>query len=565
MLNEIYDAIGEKKISDYNDKAKFKNMVVCLIKDDGVKTFTVNDSSSKDGYDMSDIENIRYVEERLSYIRYINSNKAIVSSPKMESVKLATSANKFSLMFNISTFFSKISSNVEDIGKEKIESFLQKTIDEYYDCMKVYTDDVENEMLLMKKYVNEIIDVITDESNKTRTILVLIDKPVDSYKKEFNKYYDVKLFDETFDEGVGKLSIFATLNTKKPLLSSVGGIVEEIGMYTLEEASKLYKLNQYMNGNFGKDNKFKTNGDKNENSIKIKYDPKDKLILSYEQNPYTVYNDDLSIDLIIGPVISNVFKEIKIKTYSSLFSLINMNCAYCLSSLSAVNSDKKLLYYKYNNLIEDVFEFEGKPVYRVDKELLNLKITELLDDVIKLNKIDKSFNKDNIGKMRYLVNLKLLVNEYFSENFKNKGVIKMSELEKIQQDFKNRVNDGKNKEPFESVEAAMYAAGQLAYYLACKSKGKLSLKLVSKYHNVKTYEKLEKYLSNDIDKYAYDIHMFGRELAVYSAIKSTFINIEANRIPKKAFDFFEIGLFGTNTFFKDKSKKAETEIEVTIE
>lgn len=551
MLNEIYDAIGEEKINNYNNKAKLKNMVVCLIKNDGLKTFSVKDSSSVDGYNMSDLDNIKYVEERLSCIRYISSNKAIVLSSKKDTVRLVTSANKFSIMFNISTFFSKISSNTDEIDKEDIKTFMVKTIDEYYDGMKVYTDNIEDEKLLMNKYVDDIADVILKKDNRAKALLVLIDKPVREYKEEFSKYYNVKLFDETFEDGVGKLSIFATLNAKKPLLSSVGGIVEEVGMYTVEEASKLYMLNQYMYGNFKKENKLKTNGAKNENNIKIKYDPKDKLIVDYDQNPYTVYSDDLTVDMIIGPVICKIDKELKIKTYSDLLNVINVNCGFALSSLSKVNSDKKLLYYKYNNIIEDIFEYEGKRIYRVDKELLNLKIVEILDDMIKINKIDKSFNKDNIGKMRYLVNLKLQVNEYFN----NRGVVKVSELREIQEDFKKRLGDTKNSEPFESVEAAMYAAGQLAYYLACKSKSKLTSRLISKYHNVKTYEKLEKYLSNDINKYSYDIHMFGRELTVYSAIKSTLINEETNKISKRAFDFFEIGLFGSNLFFKDKSKK----------
>ncbi len=345
---------------------------------------------------------------------------------------------------------------------------------------------------------------------------------------------------------MGRYSGFTTINKKKPLLNNVGGRVKEIDLYTKDDVINIFNLK----------NKY--------NNIFLEFNPKDKEVLNYEQDPYRFdsenYNlkDEINLNryILIEDILSSGIKVEQLTNYSKLIESINAYVDFSLTVLDKNNTKKKLIYYRFKKVIkEPIFdEIEKKPkFYIVDKETFKYNLDKIIDSIIDYNSLEKSNDEYAFFKMKKIINFKICIEDYF---YNDGGRERVKNIQKV---IKEKIKNYKDGLEFENNNEIMYLAGQLANYLVSKSKAITKTnKLIGAYHKANSYDRIITLLKNSMDKYGYDINLNGRENIIFAQL---LLNMKSSgMLTNEDKKYFLIGLYDKNIFYiklKENNKELE--------
>ena len=557
MLRELIDSIGIDVINKtIEEEMAIKNSICLKVSEKGqIDVLQVDKKET-----IENLELIDWFKRRLAYVEWIDKNKAIC--PRGIGARGITSVSKYSIIFNYDAFIKKIDDRKKKGLEElSINEILKLSVLDYMQKL-----EAENEYL--NKNIDSILDVLSEYDCKKKKIIIFLDKSVEEYKIEYEKYLEKRLFDdirdkpakkiidETFKGLVGRYSGFTTVNDDKPLLNNIGGRVKEIDLYTKEDVINIFNLKRYLQIAAKTKNKY--------NNIFLEFNPKDKEVLNYEQDPYRFdsenYNlkDEINLNryILIEDILSSGIKAEQLTNYSKLIESINAYVDFSLTVLDKNNTKKKLIYYRFNKVIkESIFdEIEKKPkFYIVDKEAFKYNLDKIIDSIIDYNSLEKSNDEYAFFKMKKIINFKICIEDYF---YNDGGRERVKNIQKV---IKEKIKNYKDGLEFENNNEIMYLAGQLANYLVSKSKATTKTnKLIGAYHKANSYERIITLLKNSMDKYGYDINLNGRENIIFAQL---LLNMKSSgMLTNEDKKYFLIGLYDKNIFYiklKENNKDLE--------
>lgn len=526
MLDELIDNIGLKYMENkLNNDVSLKNTLLIKVnKDNTLEHLFIEKKET-----MENLELKQWFVKRIFYSEYLNSNKAVVKSGVTS--KLITSCVRQAVIFNLATLLIK-SKKIKAINKEifflAIEEYIHKLESKINDSLIL-----RNKEIIFSK-IEEVID-------KKVKIIILEDDEIENYKTEYNKYFLENIFDKDKNKKITKkYSGFITLNPDKPLLSNVGGITTEIQEYEADDVYKYFILNKYLD----KFASIRNSLELESGEITFKYHPKDKEITDYEYIPYQK-TSEYKLNIPIDNVLSDSINSNSMKNYMKLVDQFNKYTDFAFNAVSN-DPNKDRLYYKYKNMIQHFWGKGEERQYLVDKYFIDENINKLLNDIL----IYKN-HVDNDKKYKYLnvretLNFIICVSDYFYDTNKKGDVLNMKE------EMKEKIVNYTNNFSLNSIEQVAFMSGQLAKYLLDKSNTSSAQRknvLISKYHGVKNWNVLKKYLSSDMKKYMYKCS--SKEKIVYSEIILKVMKFKADKnvMTQNEKEWLHIGLYSDNIFY----------------
>ncbi len=527
MLDEMIDEVGYENIIDYleNDTPLGEETVYIRFSlfSNVIETFIFNEENK-------DNEIALWFRKRQFYADYLGSNKAIVQG-KFRTSKIVTSAIKESLIFNWKTFMLKVKKELKNESTESTESIkclFLTVINEYYENLKKYDIERVEEIEKISSKLIDLSDKILEELLKiekieNKKIKIFLDTDLEEYKRSNKLYLEEKIFDTKTEIKVdgkilGRYSGFITLNNKKPYLKMNG---EEIFLCTKEEAIKYRNLLFYISRNrkpisteFGE--------------IKFKFNPKDGELESFENIPFKIEKKEKKIPYRNVLNLSWYKEDNEINISNKINYLID-GFLYKESKQGKYNC----FQYLYKDSIESF-------TYKNDETKFRNNLNKISRELIEINKNIES-NYRILEIMTFILNIK----DYF-------GMIKYEEIDLMNKKAFEKLKNYKNLN-IESDEEFLFFSGQLAHYLATKSKANfISNTLLQKYCSVKKITRIKELIKMDMQKYSYNEILESRINIVFAKILEYVPQNEkiANN------DSLLIGLFGENIFYK-KIEKVE--------
>ena len=543
MLNELIENIGMENINKFlENDITIKNSVLIKVTKDGVSDVLVVEKET-----MENLELQQWFKQRICYSEVIKANKCIVQG-KFYSNKLYSSANCNSIIFNINTLTNK----VETLKKKELDidakELFKISIEEYLTKLNV---EINTDIFYI--YYKEIYEEFSKYNGKK--VIVMKDESIEQYRVEFDKYLDNYMYnnkDKTYvidNKEYRMYPGFINTNVDKIYLMNVGGIIPNLQLHTQEETNVLYKLNKYL---------LKLNGyhmtlhNQYNGNIYIEKSMSDSSISidNYEYVPGE-YKDSMKT-MYIHNILSANKDSYTITQYSKLFEIINRYTDYSLNK-EEKDSNKKILYMKYNKMIKSKKYTDAKNVFIIiNTDFLKKNISNILKDIIKYNELNKSKNcKKGIKKfyhMREIINFSICVDDYFN---KDEGVKNIMDITQSLKDKMAKIKE--NGIVFENSKEMMYMAGQLGYYLVSKSKtSHRTNNLLSMYHNAKSYEGVLRILQRDMGKYAHEIYLNSRENIIFATLMNQ--SNKTGKLSKEDTKYYLAGIYADNIFFNKKEE-----------
>ncbi|BDR74293.1 hypothetical protein K144316041_p21320 (plasmid) [Clostridium tetani] len=539
MLNELMEAIGYdnmlktiKDLVDTSNSLYIKIPIDRLIED---KDFVVVGKEPK----VDQLEQLKWFKARECLNKYIAPNKAIVQGTKYKYPKMVSSTHENCIIFNWDNFL-KHKNTTKDINlslQNLISEFLS-TLDKK-DFLEYYTKNIDN----IVQFINK------NELNKIM-LKIFIDVEEEKCERDYAEYLKSKLFDNDTihkinDKTYGRLSQFYTMNSKKPYLSHMLKITDEIHLVDEKEVLNTFYLKQYMDvvkfqkidygiGNIVFDMEF--------NSSTKKY-----YINFYKNNPYKVI-DDLRDNIYIENVTSNKKSKEKVITkYSELSKYILQLTDFKIKG-----------YYSEKDSTEGRFKTFATMYFKHLKDLNNSNFNtfksiykSMMKNMLKLYIYD-----EDTYKIINIINFDVCMTDYlFKSNLKE-------EIKGMMDKIRNKIVKNEKVYVIENDMEFYILCGQLAKFLKSKTKtDKITNRLFYEYNMATRTKRLVDILQRDKEKLDYNNNNSSRSGRILSAIN---IYYTENEKTLKKIDKirFNIGLYyGENLLYatnkKDENKKGE--------
>ncbi|MGL4761023.1 MAG: hypothetical protein ACRCWG_06125 [Sarcina sp.] len=545
MINELVDKIGKDVIEKgYLDGIVIKNALAIKVKSDGTIEHIEFDNL-EDNYEGLDEKDF-YIDRYKYSMNLGLKNKEVVTSGL--GARALISCNEYGLIFNYNTIKAKldtINESKDKTEKKERDKFkkargykLSLTLDELFNIMfEDYFIKLEREDCILNKYRKEICEYIiqNEASAIDKKIIILEDRPVEDYKKEYEIYLSSAIVNKAAKIGEYKgYDLFSTLNASKPLLASVGTGTSYTNLNKEEDIVLFYKLYKYIIGNKKKIKQL-------ELGIELEIDKSNIYIANYDPESFLNYSDDLQSKILLSYIKSGEVEEKIIASKTDIVNELNKFMGFAITTDSKIKS-KSILHNRYKKLILYKVEKEKQIYYKVDMKMLKNKVTKLFDDILEFNRLDKENNNSSV-RLRNILEFKFKLEAYL--NLNNERVERMKE---IQEGFKNKIINIKDEISIDSRDELMFITGQLAAYISNKSKSKtVKERMLSKYHKVRSFERLFKLLDLDKGKYSFDNSY--RENKVFSAIIS---ELGKGQMTVEERIWYFTGLYSDNMFFTKK-------------
>lgn len=526
MLKTIKDLV------DTSNSLYIKIPIDRLIED---KDFVVVGKEPK----VDQLEQLKWFKARECLNKYIAPNKAIVQGTKYKYPKMVSSTHENCIIFNWDNFL-KHKNTTKDINlslQNLISEFLS-TLDKK-DFLEYYTKNIDN----IVQFINK------NELNKIM-LKIFIDVEEEKCERDYAEYLKSKLFDNDTihkinDKTYGRLSQFYTMNSKKPYLSHMLKITDEIHLVDEKEVLNTFYLKQYMDvvkfqkidygiGNIVFDMEF--------NSSTKKY-----YINFYKNNPYKVI-DDLRDNIYIENVTSNKKSKEKVITkYSELSKYILQLTDFKIKG-----------YYSEKDSTEGRFKTFATMYFKHLKDLNNSNFNtfksiykSMMKNMLKLYIYD-----EDTYKIINIINFDVCMTDYlFKSNLKE-------EIKGMMDKIRNKIVKNEKVYVIENDMEFYILCGQLAKFLKSKTKtDKITNRLFYEYNMATRTKRLVDILQRDKEKLDYNNNNSSRSGRILSAIN---IYYTENEKTLKKIDKirFNIGLYyGENLLYatnkKDENKKGE--------
>lgn len=540
MLNELMEAIGYdnmlktiKDLVDTSNSLYIKIPIDRLIED---KDFVVVGKEPK----VDQLEQLKWFKARECLNKYIAPNKAIVQGDEYIYPKTVSSTHENCIIFNWDKFL-KHKNTTKDIGlslQNLISEFLS-TLDKK-DFLEYYTKNIDN----IIQFINK------NELNKIM-LKMFIDVDEEKYKRDYTKYLKNKWFDndtlhEINNKTHGRLSQFYTINAKKPYLSHMLKVTDEIHLITEKEALDTFYLKRYMDvvkfqkidygiGNIVFDMEF--------NSSTKKY-----YINFYKNNPYKVI-DDLRDNIHIENVVSSKKSKEKVITkYSELLKYILQLTDFKIKG-----------HYSEKDNTEDKFKTFATMYFRhlIDLNDGNFNAFKSIYKNMMKNLLKLYIYDEDIYKITNIINFDVCMTDYlFKSNLKE-------EIKGMMDKIRNKIVKNEKVYVIENDMEFYILCGQLAKFLKSKTKtDKITNRLFYEYNMATRTKRLVDILQRDKKDLDYDNNNNNsRSGKILSAIN--IYHTENEKTMKKIDKIrFNIGLYyGENLLYatnkKDESKEGE--------
>ena len=550
MLNEMIDKIGQDKIDIAIKDIDLSGNQVFLIDKDSIKKIEIVSNDIKEN-----LEDIKYIKERVFWSNYISSDKAVVYSKSYKTNKVILTCTKFTIGFNKGTLLKKAVDNFDSDYKE----YFNNLISNYYSSLRDKFDvKCTVEEALVEKHKEYIYDEIMKKDNKSKVIKIFIKADIKDYEEEFYKYFyktisdadtvdkikkDKDMLKIFADDGYVKTLLFSTLNTNKPLLSNVGAKLEYAHLYDRENLMKFYKFKKYMDSNINVQKNYIDN-------LYFNFNCKDKAIEDYDQNPFINSEDDKErYRFKIEDLLGAKDEVILIESRKRLFEELNKYISFAITR-TPEEGKEKTLNQKYKNILAYSKYDEKNKSYdiKINDELFDAKVKMLIEDIILYSKVEKSREEYSVLNMRRILNIKFAVSKFYDNEY-----IGGDKMVRIKDSFKAKIL-ADDIDTFDSIDEFMFAVGQLANCLVGKSKGKLTNSLIGAYQSARDYRRLISLLDKDMGKYNYATNLNSRESKVMGAIKVYVYENKIEGFIGRDKDMLDAGLYSKNLFYTAKIK-----------
>ena len=527
MLDELISSIGYNNILDYLENNIALGDCVCIKLDINKneilkENVLILDKKSKDELSVESLNLKNWCQKRTFYSNYLTSNKAVVCVG--QSAKLVISCIKENITFNYNTFVGKTEKTFGTANKISMLSMFKIMIDEYCQGLKCYDEDtrtIELYRSAIENLSNAILDILTGiEDIKNKKIRIFIDTELDNYIESNECYLKQKIFDNATEQEIegktyGRYSGFISLNNKKPLLKLYG--TDEISLCTQEKAMQYRNLLLYLI-----DNRGSVKLDYGE--IQYRFNPKDCVFESFNILPYEITKTERLIK----------FKNIlSLKDYDKTEEVNIANRINYLLDGFLYKETKMSKYATFRFLYRDcIHDF----VYNYNETKFTNCKNKINAQLIDINKYS-----DNRFKMIDVINFILNINNYFDND----------NLEEVIESMYNeifiKIKEYKKGFIISNDEEFLFIAGQLAHFLATKSKVLIPTnKLINKYYKATTISKIQQLLTIDFNRYSYDENLESRINRIYSEIM--LYSPEKDTIKNK--NVLMAGLYADNLFYK---------------
>ena len=536
MLNEIINAIGKKEIIDkQSDAISHNNCIYIKIPIDNNKDYNIQYIDK--GIEMKNLALINWCKAREIYSLNINSNKNIMQQGFFSKVIL--SCVPYSVIFKYNTFMNK-----EYLKKHSI-------IDGFYIMIKEYLTILNFEQYIhfysdiFNNISNNVIQIIEQQSkNKQENLKIkmFLDVPVETYKKEYDKYLTSKIFTgaaiKLDDEQKGRGSFFYNLNPDKPLLSYLNNF-KEIHLLSLNEAKFQLQLNRYLNWhneqtiqNGLQSIKYKTN---NNNGLCVIEDFNIDPYQRQENNIYFNIDNIINLPKFKGKIVdSQKILNQYFHIITNKDTIVSQNNDYNFQLM--IGRKLNILLKKYNH----IFDKNAN----IKKYLLDI-FDSFIEELYCIY-----FYSDNIYNTTSLINFEICTKDW---------LFKTQEKEKIMQ----LIEEIRNKIIYDEIyniksdQEFLILCGTLASYFKLKApKSEKTHKLFRDYLYAKDVKRILVLLSKDQIKLDYNGTVHSRSDKIMCALDVyCSINDENNiKLDKK---YFRIGLFYPKNLIYSKIEEGD--------
>ena len=538
MIRELVDKIGKDIIeTGYLDGNDIKNAFAIRVDKKGNINYLVF-GEIDDNYE--NLEEKDFYNQRHKYSMNLGlKNKEVVTTGL--GARAIISCHQYGVIFNYNTLVAKLDklrnpSEKDKIKYKKLRGYKENiTMDELLEfSFEDYFIKLNSLECILNKYKKEICEYIVQNEDlaKDKKIVILEDRPIKDYKEMYEEYLSVGIMNKGGGiEKYKEYNLFNTLNSSKPLLSSVGTLNNYTTLDKEKDIIEFYKLYKYMVSH-------KTDIRNLGLGIELEIDKNNIYIVNYNQEIYWDYKDQLQKEILLNYIKEGKLDEVVLRTKSSIINELNKYIDFSMTKGSKVKS-KSILNHRYKDIVISTFFKEKEVFHKVDMKKLKAKISRLCDDIIEFNRLDKD-NKSSITRLRNILELKFKLEECFKVN---KGEV--DKLREIKEDFKNKIINIKNGFSIDSDSELMFAAGQIAYYIASKSKSKTTReRMVSKYHKIRVFDRLKHAL--DIDKGRYNFLNSNRENIIFCEIM---MKIGSGEMTSDQRKWYFVGLYSDNLLF----------------
>ena len=507
-----------------------------------------------------------WFKQRDYYSSYINSNKALFDK-KIHNI-------------NYLSYFFKLENS--DYAKDKIDEHFQvlsnfskfkdtkdkEILQKYNDILKdeKRKEDIFHKHDVLKSKFDEII-LIAQDRNIKNYVKIFFDADYETYKKESEIYYSLKIFNDSKYNKKIENNIYGLsnsnmgLNSKKPFLENKTRKLSTPFMIKNEDALMLKKFFDWL----------KVQPYRNKENEFIDRHLDEHFFLQKQSN-----NDEAEVvDFDYIPIreddVDERFKPIYVKNYLFIKKDGQLIEDYEIKNLQQL--EKEVDKFFYNNQL--IFNY-----YRDNKDI---KITDFLSKRLQtilfvtknsmLNYFRKFSEFEFIQSMKKYSN-ELVINFLIEKNgsdFRAKLAMNLKLSLKEHYDIKGEKMDVKqmlqatrdilNDEQHESISRNefLFLAGQFASFLLSLNRAdnkNKTLSLAEQYFRAKNINKLHETLREDIKRYKHAINLNNKKIGKATAVLLAYESDE--KLTNQDQDYFLIG-FMTNNIFYESNKQINNE------
>ena len=538
MIREIVEKIGEDIIEEgYLDGTDIKDAFAIRVDKEGnINHFVFG--AIDDNYE--NLTEKDFYNDRHKYSMNLGlKNKEVVTTGL--GARAIISCHQYGVIFNYNTLSAKLEKLQNPEGKDKakyeklrgykktliMQELLEFSFEDYF----IKLGSIE---YILNKYRKEICEYIVknQEIAKDKKIVILEEREVRDYKKLYEEYLSVAIINK--GGGIGKYkeyNLFNTLNSSKPLLSSVGTPNTYTALDKEEDIILFYKLYKYIIAH-------KPDIRKLGLGIELEIDKNNIYIVNYDPDIYWKYNDNLQKEIVLEYIKEGKKESVALKSKSAIVNELNKYIDFSITKDSKIKA-KSLLNHRYKDIIISTTFKEKEAFHKVDMKKLKAKISRLCDDIIEFNRIDRD-NKSSVTRIKNILELKFKLEEYFEINIGD-----VVSLKEIKEEFKNKIINIKDGFSIDSDKELMFAIGQIACYISSKSKSRTTRdRMMAKYHKIRVFDRLFNAL--DIDKGKYSFLNSNRENTVFSEVMG---KIGSGEMTVEQRKWYFVGLYSDNLLF----------------